>query len=103
VDIKQFVADKAKSAKAASRKLANLSTEIKNNALFKMAAGLEADSGRLMTENKKDLAAAEQKGLSKAMIDRLALNACLIRSARCSKCGAGRTACRWAGCGCPSG
>jgi len=80
VDIKQFVADKAKSAKAASRKLANLSTEIKNNALFKMAAGLEADSGRLMTENKKDLAAAEQKGLSKAMIDRLALNAERIRA-----------------------
>ena len=74
MDIKQYVSDKAMKAKAASRALANLSTEIKNNALFRMAAGLEKEADSLMTENKKDLAAAEQKGLSKAMIDRLTLN-----------------------------
>lgn len=74
MDIKQYVSDKAKKAKEASRKLANLSTEIKNNALFKMAAGLEKGANALIAENKKDLAAAEQKGLSKAMIDRLTLN-----------------------------
>jgi glutamate-5-semialdehyde dehydrogenase len=74
MDIKQYVADKAKKAKTASRQLANISTEIKNNALFKMAAGLEQAAATLITENKKDLAAAEQKGLSKAMIDRLTLN-----------------------------
>ena len=74
MDIKQYVSDKAMKAKAASRALANLSTEIKNNALSKMAAGLEKEADSLMTENKKDLAAAEQKGLSKAMIDRLTLN-----------------------------
>jgi glutamate-5-semialdehyde dehydrogenase len=74
VDIKQFVTDKARKAKAASRALANISTEIKNNALFKMAAGLEKESAILLAENKKDLAVAEQKGLSKAMIDRLTLN-----------------------------
>jgi len=74
LDIKQYVSDKAKKAKTASRALANVSTEIKNNALFKMAAGLEKESARLIAENGKDLAAAEQKGLSKAMIDRLALN-----------------------------
>jgi glutamate-5-semialdehyde dehydrogenase len=74
LDIKQYVSDKAKKAKTASRALANISTEIKNNALFKMAAGLEKESARLIAENGKDLAAAEQKGLSKAMIDRLALN-----------------------------
>ncbi len=73
MDIKVYVADKAKQAKAASRKLANLSTEIKNNALFKMAAGLEHESELLIGENRKDLVAAEQKGLSKAMIDRLTL------------------------------
>ncbi len=80
MDIKQYVADKAKKAKAASRELANLSTEIKNNALFKMAAGLEKEAARLMAENKKDLLAAEQKGLSKAMIDRLTLNSDRIRA-----------------------
>ena len=74
MDIKQYVSDKAKKAKAASRALANISTEIKNNALFKMAAGLEKESAKLLAENKKDLDAAEQKGLSKAMIDRLTLN-----------------------------
>jgi glutamate-5-semialdehyde dehydrogenase len=74
LDIKQYVSDKAKKAKAASRALANISTEIKNNALFKMAAGLEKESAKLLAENKKDLVAAEQKGLSKAMIDRLTLN-----------------------------
>jgi glutamate-5-semialdehyde dehydrogenase len=74
MDIKQYVSDKAKKAKAASRALANISTEIKNNALFKMASGLEAESAKLLAENKKDLDAAAQKGLSKAMIDRLTLN-----------------------------
>jgi glutamate-5-semialdehyde dehydrogenase len=74
VDIKKFVLDKAQKAKAASRKLANISTEIKNTALFKMAAGLEQDAAGLIEANKKDLIAAEQKGLSKAMIDRLTLN-----------------------------
>ena len=74
MDIKQYVSDKATKAKAASRQLANISTEIKNNALFKMASGLERESAKLISENKKDLAAAEQKGLSKAMIDRLTLN-----------------------------
>jgi len=39
-----------------------------------MAAGLEKDTDKLIVENKKDLAAAELKGLSKAMIDRLMLN-----------------------------
>jgi glutamate-5-semialdehyde dehydrogenase len=74
MDIKQYVSDKAKKAKAASRALANISTEIKNNALFKMAVGLEKEADKLTAENKKDLTAAEQKGLSKAMIDRLTLN-----------------------------
>jgi len=74
MNIKQYVAEKAKKAKAASRQLANISTEIKNSALLKMAAGLEKESATLIAENKKDLVAAEQKGLSKAMIDRLTLN-----------------------------
>jgi len=80
MDIRQYVSDKAKKAKAASRALANLSTEIKNNALFKMAVGLEKEASRLMAENKKDVVEAEKKGLSKAMIDRLTLNADRIKA-----------------------
>ena len=73
MDIRQFVADKAEKAKIASRKLATISTEIKNNALLKMAAGLEHEAARLISENRKDLMEAEKKGLSTAMIDRLTL------------------------------
>jgi len=80
MDIKAYVFEKAKKAKTASRALANLSTEIKNNALFKMAAGLEAQAAVLIAENKKDLSEAEQKGLSRAMIDRLTLNADRIKA-----------------------
>jgi len=39
-----------------------------------MAAGLEKEADKLIVENKSDLTAAEKKGLSKAMIDRLTLN-----------------------------
>ena len=80
MDIKQYVSDKAKKAKAASRALANISTEIKNNALFKMAAGLEKESAKLISENQQDLMEAEKKGLSKAMIDRLTLNADRVKA-----------------------
>ena len=80
VDIKQYVSDKAKKAKAASRALANISTEIKNNALFKMAVGLEKESSRLISENQKDLLEAGEKGLSKAMIDRLTLSADRVKA-----------------------
>ena len=74
MDIKQYVTEKAKKAKAASRTLATVSTEIKNNALFGMAAGLENEAAKLISENRRDLTEAANKGLSKAMIDRLTLN-----------------------------
>jgi len=74
MDIMHSVAEKAKKAKAAARALANVSTAVKNDALLRMAGELEKESSNLIAENKKDLAAAEQKGLSKAMIDRLTLN-----------------------------
>ncbi|HYA86602.1 MAG TPA: glutamate-5-semialdehyde dehydrogenase [Nitrospirota bacterium] len=74
MNIKQYVFEKASKAKAASRQLANISTEIKNLSLFKMATELEKESAKLISENRKDLSDAEKKGLSKAMIDRLTLN-----------------------------
>jgi len=74
MELKQYVADKAKKAKAASRKLANISTELKNNALFKMADGLEKESDKLIKENNADLVNAKVSLLSGAMIDRLTLN-----------------------------
>lgn len=61
-------------AKKASRVLAILSTKVKNDALIAMAEGIEKRAEELINENKKDIATAEKKGLSKAMIDRLTLN-----------------------------
>jgi glutamate-5-semialdehyde dehydrogenase len=74
MDIKQLVLEKAKNAKKASRILANTSTAIKNKALIAMADGLINAKDELKKENEKDIAYAKEKGLSSALIDRLALN-----------------------------
>jgi glutamate-5-semialdehyde dehydrogenase len=60
-------------AKAASRQLAALSSDEKNRALRLMADRLEAESQYLMSENKKDLEAAQSAGLAGAVLDRIAL------------------------------
>jgi glutamate-5-semialdehyde dehydrogenase len=63
-----------KQAKAASRRLAPLSSEEKNRALRLIADQLEAQSDYLIEENQKDLDAARQAGISGALLDRIALN-----------------------------
>lgn len=57
----------------ASRRLAGMSTEEKNNCLLAMADAIEAESDYIKTENEKDLKAGEKNGLSSAMLDRLKL------------------------------
>ena len=74
MDIKAYVLKKAKAAKEGARLLARASSKEKNNALLKMADALKKRKAELIKENKKDIAFAEKKGLSKAMVDRLALN-----------------------------
>ncbi|MDP3112019.1 MAG: glutamate-5-semialdehyde dehydrogenase, partial [Thermodesulfovibrionales bacterium] len=74
MDIKTFVLNKAKAAKEGARAIAKASSREKNIALLKMADALKKRSKELIKENKKDIAAAEKKGLSRAMIDRLTLN-----------------------------
>jgi len=69
-DIKQI----AKSARQASLKLASIDTNVKNKALLNMAEGLLKDAGAIKEANKKDIKAAEGKGLSKAMLDRLTVS-----------------------------
>jgi glutamate-5-semialdehyde dehydrogenase len=63
-----------KQAKSAARRLASLSSEDKNRALRLMADKLEAQSDKLLEENKKDLDAAHNAGVSTALLDRIALN-----------------------------
>jgi glutamate-5-semialdehyde dehydrogenase len=74
MDIKAYVLDKAKEAKEGARVLAKASSEQKNTALIKMAEALQKRAKVLISENRKDIKFAEEKGLSKALIDRLTLN-----------------------------
>jgi glutamate-5-semialdehyde dehydrogenase len=62
----------AEQARDASRRLARISTEVKNSALQDMAAGLLEKSDYLIAENAKDLENARGK-ISPAMFDRLTL------------------------------
>jgi glutamate-5-semialdehyde dehydrogenase len=67
------VREVAKKAQAASRRLAQISTDVKNQALVEMADALEAHRQRLIEANEQDLVAAEKIPLSPAMTDRLRL------------------------------
>lgn len=64
----------AKRAKRASADLAVLSTKKKNAVLTDLANELVRNSSRIIKDNAKDVKAAEKKGLSPALIDRLVLN-----------------------------
>lgn len=72
--------EKAKKAKEASRILANVSTQKKNDALKSIADGLLAKKEQIIKENKKDIKNAYDKKLSSALIDRLTLNDVRIQS-----------------------
>jgi len=65
---------KGQAAKAASRKLARLSTEVKNRALSSVADGLVSRTEEILLANQRDRAAAEASGMTPAMLDRLLLS-----------------------------
>ena len=64
---------KTKAAKAASKKLAYLATDIKNKALFSIADGLIANEKSILAANRLDYAEGEKAGMGAAMLDRLLL------------------------------
>jgi glutamate-5-semialdehyde dehydrogenase len=66
--------EKGKAAKAASRKLAFLSTEIKNRALLDIADALVSKQDEILKANKLDYKESEASGMSTAMLDRLMLD-----------------------------
>ena len=68
----------AQAAKKASHRLALVSADGKDHALRSMAKALLARQDHLIKENAKDLAAARKAGYSKALADRLTLNAKVI-------------------------
>jgi glutamate-5-semialdehyde dehydrogenase len=66
--------EKGKAAKAASRKLAFLSTEVKNKALLNIAEALIDKLNEILEANKIDYEKAKASGMSEAMLDRLMLS-----------------------------
>lgn len=70
IDLEQ----KARSAKAASQRMAFISTEVKNKALHNLAADLLARKDDILEANKRDYEAAKSAGMSAALLDRLMLD-----------------------------
>ena len=67
------VSEMGKRAKAASRALANAGI-LKNKALYALADALATEAEYILAETAKDLANGEANGMSKSLLDRLALN-----------------------------
>ena len=64
----------AQTARDAYRRLASIPTEKKNAALNAVAERLRSEAPRIKDTNAKDIKAGEAAGLSKAVLDRLALD-----------------------------
>lgn len=73
--IEKTILEMGEKAKRASHMLATLTTEQKNIALKAMADELVEATSEILSANRKDLEKGKDKGLSPAMLDRLALDA----------------------------
>ncbi len=80
MNLEEKIIEIGKKSKAASTRLMSLPTAVKNRALNKMAELLIEKKEFIQKENEKDLAAGKEKGLSDAMLDRLALSDSVIES-----------------------
>ncbi|MDR7868949.1 MAG: glutamate-5-semialdehyde dehydrogenase [Sporomusaceae bacterium] len=70
--------EKGAIAKKAAAKLAITPATVKNKALLAMADGLEAGAAAILAANAEDMAAGRAKGMSAALLDRLALTTARI-------------------------
>ena len=73
-DLRERMLEVGRAAKAASALLARSSTEARDSALRAAAAELRKDTTAIKRANKQDCAAAKEKGVSAALLDRLALD-----------------------------
>jgi glutamate-5-semialdehyde dehydrogenase len=73
-DVRAAMRAIGREARVAARKLAIAPAEMKNRALIAAARVLRERSAEILAANARDLADAKAKGLSAALIDRLALN-----------------------------
>jgi glutamate-5-semialdehyde dehydrogenase len=72
-DVAGLVLKTVERAQSAARQMAKLPSAVKNDAMMRMAAALEAEEIALITLNARDVERAEKNGLSSAMVDRLRL------------------------------
>jgi glutamate-5-semialdehyde dehydrogenase len=79
-DIPAIMQEIGVSARTAARVLAMASTDAKNNALKSAAAAIRAGVTDILSANKTDIEAADERGISNAMRDRLLLNEDRIES-----------------------
>jgi len=73
-ELEKILLEQGRKAKQAARFLATASTNLKNEALLKMAAGLEENGAEIIKANQIDLEQGEKQGLTKALLERLTLN-----------------------------
>jgi glutamate-5-semialdehyde dehydrogenase len=66
--------EKGKAAKAASKKLAFLSTAVKNTALLSVAEALVHEQDQILAANRVDCDQAKASGMTEALLDRLMLS-----------------------------
>ncbi len=80
LNVKNYMANLGRQARAAARLIASAPTAVKNKALLAIAEELDKNRVLLVAENQKDLAAAKANGLEPAMVDRLAVKPATIDS-----------------------
>ena len=80
MSVQSTVESLAVAARKAARDVASLSTISKNNVLLRMGEALHEQKEYIQAENEKDLVKGREKGLSAAMLDRLALTDEVIES-----------------------
>lgn len=76
--LEQTIARMAAAARNASATLMTLTSAEKNSALQRVATILDQKKAIIQSENRKDLLAGQEKGLSPAMLDRLELSDAVI-------------------------
>jgi glutamate-5-semialdehyde dehydrogenase len=80
LNVKDYMDALGKSARQASRHIANADSNAKNQALTFIAHAILREKAALIEANGKDLAAAKENGLESALLDRLTLTAKTVDS-----------------------
>lgn len=70
---------KGQLAREAAYKLAQLPAEVKNQILMAMAQALEENENQILQANSIDMEMAREKGMSRALLDRLLLNTARVK------------------------